>query len=101
MPKEFSLELHKKSTKGELDSLGLSVLRNLRERVNQSSNLFLEQEQAKLEALKKLYPEEFEILENNDAYQELNDAEKEEVQKKLQDEHFRTFMKSRFGKEVA
>lgn len=101
MTKEFSIELHKKLEKREHDPLGLSVLKNLRERVNQSGNLFAKQEQSRLENFKNLYPEELEILENTDAYQELSDSEKQEVQKKLQDDHFRAFMKSRFGKEVA
>ena len=101
MVKEFSLELHKKlETRGH-DPHGLSVLQNLRERVQQPDNLFAEQEEKKLEQLKALYPEEFELLENSDAYQDLSDAEKKEIQKKMQEDHFRKFMKDRFGKEVA
>jgi hypothetical protein len=64
------------------------------------SNLFAEQEGKELENLKALYPEEFELLENSDAYQDLSDSEKKEVKKKMQDDHFREFMKNKFDKEV-
>ncbi|MEI8224207.1 MAG: hypothetical protein WCG20_03740 [bacterium] len=97
---EFSLELHKKLETGKHDSHGLNVLQNLRERAQQPSNLFTEQEEKQLEDLKLLYPEEFKLLENSDAYQELSETEKKEVQNKMQDDHFRKFMKDRFGKEV-
>jgi hypothetical protein len=97
---EFSLELHKKLQTGKHDSHGLKVLQNLRERAQQPSNLFAEQEGKELENLKALYPEEFELLENSDAYQDLSDSEKKEVKKKMQDDHFREFMKNKFDKEV-
>lgn len=101
MVKEFSLEKYKNLKTGNHDSHGFQVLQNLRERVKQPNNLFAEQEQQQLDRLKELYPEEFELLENSEAYQELSDSEKEEVQKKLQDDHFRAFMKKQFNKEVA
>lgn len=100
MVKEFSLELHKKLENGNHDSHGLQVLQNLRERVKQPSNLFAGQEEKQLEQLRELYPEEFVLLENDEAYQELSETEKKEVQKKMQDDHFREFMRQRFGKEV-
>lgn len=101
MENKFSLEILKKYHAGEFNAQALMTLRQLQQRVQQKELLFSEHEANEFEKMKQLFPEEFELLENDNAYQELTEEEKRQVKKRMEDDHYRAFMNNRLGKKAA
>lgn len=79
MVKEFSLELHRKEMEGDYDAVALSTLRKLKEKVAMRENLFAEQDKIKFERLVEMYPNEYGLIENKDAFDNLSQEQQREI----------------------
>lgn len=78
-PHKFSPELHEKYENRDYNSDGLETLRKLKAKTDHPQPLFCDQEQADFEKWKEVYPEEYEILENQKAFYELSPEQQQEV----------------------
>lgn len=75
----FSLEIAQKKDAGDYDSSALSTLEILKKRSEQKGHLFEEQENKKFEIWKERFPDEYEILQNNEAFYDLPPEEQRQI----------------------
>ena len=88
---QFSFEVHKQKHDGNYDRAALEALRQLKERSAGSGDLFESSAAAKekFEACKTLFADEWKILQNDEAFNELGPKEQQEVLFKLVNTHER------------
>ena len=79
MVKEFSQELFNIERGGEHNAVALNTLRKLKEKAALRENLFADQDQGEFDRLAEQYPDEYQLLLNQDAFHELNDEQKMKV----------------------
>lgn len=76
--KPFSAEVHNKFLDGKGNSVALETLHRLRNKKNESG-LFADQNNDELERIMEAFPDEYEMLTNQEAFQQLTPAQQAQV----------------------
>lgn len=72
------MELHKKKENQDYDPTAFATLQTLKERLK-GKDLFNDKDSEEFERLKEMFPEEYAILENDEAFQEKTEAEQRQI----------------------
>ena len=94
---EFSYEKFKDARNGkDTAPFATQEMKDLIEKLKLKNNIFKEVDEKRLDQLKEAFSDQWEALQQDELYQDLDPDQKLQVEQKLGSEDFEVFMKNRF-----